>query len=1015
MEGTAAVTHIGKYEIVGELGRGGMGVVYRGVDKFIGREVAIKTLTEATPELRQRFLVEARSGILNHKNIVTIYDFGEFNDSPFIVMEYLQGQSLETSLWSATPLKMVDVLDIVRQVCNGLAYAHQKGVIHRDIKPANVMVQPDGQVKLVDFGIARLANASGHTATGAVIGTFNYISPERLKGQFSDGRADIWSAGVLLYRMLTGHLPFGGEDAAALHKAVNEPFTPLSAYLGEYPAGLDQILEHALAKNPADRYGDADDMASDLEALNETLKSSHVGELLRNVRQLLDDDQFTSARPLLLDLQRLAPQDGEVKKLLRDVQARLSRHQRGEQSRVLIHQAEEAVLERRFSEALELYQQANALDADSEVLAHKIKQVQDLKDRAERVEQLKLQAREAHGRRDLVAAKSLIDQALELDSRNTDLRNQRVQILQDVERAAREEARNKLSQTGRDQMNNRQFTHAVQSFREALELDPTDPEVQQLFQSAVGRQEEVRRRAVIDQIVTEIQDCIYRDEQDRALDLIHRALERLPGEATLLRLKAETEAYQREHAVRKLVETTSFQVQQQVLTHPQAALKCVQSALLQEPGDPHLLALEEQVVEQIKRIKVEDLRAHFIKQAQEALAKEDLVGASHLLDAAVIECGESEDLTYLANFVSTKKHKVETNRTVDLATRQARAHLEQENLEAALGVLAPVVQATHDPMLEQMLRQTSGSLNELTRRVDAAETRVRQTSKEDPAQALQLLLSQPTAVQQHSRLRALKAELEGTLAQEQAISGALSEAEQLLETHQMSKVLEPLESAQGVFGESPRLIAAFAELTRRRAAAANALVQSASAEAKVAVLAREAPRALELLEKSRESLPFAEPALQATWQRLAQEAAKMGGRKASTSTIQIVVERRRPNFVLIGGLAAAVLVLIGVILWSFRAVPNVQTGFLQLNATPFAEVVRVVPEQGKPVSLPSGSHETPLRVDGLAPGNYQVTFKAASGATQTITCVVDYAPQRCVAIVKVLGDAEMDEIVEGSK
>ena len=155
MDTGTPVTQIGKYQILGILGVGGMGVVYRGMDNSVGREVAIKTLTEATEELRQRFQLEARSGVLNHPNIVTVYDFGEQDGNPYIVMEFVPGDSLENLLRAGRQFSLIEKLEIVRQVCLGLGYAHQKGVIHRDIKPANVMVQPDGNIKIVDFGVAR--------------------------------------------------------------------------------------------------------------------------------------------------------------------------------------------------------------------------------------------------------------------------------------------------------------------------------------------------------------------------------------------------------------------------------------------------------------------------------------------------------------------------------------------------------------------------------------------------------------------------------------------------------------------------------------------------------------------------------------------------------------------------------------------------------------------------------------------------------------------------------------------
>src|SRR5581483_4648284 len=220
---------IGKYEITGVLGRGGMGVVYRAEDKRIGRLVAIKTLTEnfsGQPEMLERFYREAQAGILQHPNIVIVYDLGDENGVPFIVMELVSGEPLDKLIASGRQLPLIDKLSIIEQVCAALGYAHQRGVIHRDIKPANVIVQPDGHAKIVDFGIARIQRAAAETEltrTGSVIGTMHYIAPERLKGQAFDGRSDIFSVGVMLYQLLTGQLPFSGEDATVLHKLIHEP------------------------------------------------------------------------------------------------------------------------------------------------------------------------------------------------------------------------------------------------------------------------------------------------------------------------------------------------------------------------------------------------------------------------------------------------------------------------------------------------------------------------------------------------------------------------------------------------------------------------------------------------------------------------------------------------------------------------------------------------------------------------------------------------------------------------
>ena len=259
--------HIGKYEIVSEIGFGGSGTVYKAKDPDMGREVAIKTIANAAPELRRRFLAEASAGLaLTHPNIVTVYEIGELDNTGFIVMELLDGVSLDRILASGgTQLIWTEKLNIMIQLCNGLEYAHSRGVIHRDIKPANIVVQFNHQVKIIDFGIARLDSAPADAFTSMIVGTFGYISPERLNGEQGDGRVDIWAVGVIIYQMITGSLPFPGDGLSAMYKIVNEPFEPISRFLSrELPTDLiEKILTRALAKNPENRYLHAREMAAD--------------------------------------------------------------------------------------------------------------------------------------------------------------------------------------------------------------------------------------------------------------------------------------------------------------------------------------------------------------------------------------------------------------------------------------------------------------------------------------------------------------------------------------------------------------------------------------------------------------------------------------------------------------------------------------------------------------------------------------------------------------------------------
>lgn len=277
-ESTSTIDKIGKYRVTGELGRGGMGVVYKGEDRQIGRQVAIKTLTDVTPELRERFYIEARSGILSHQNIVTVYEVGEHEGRPFIAMELVEGESLEKVLRERKRLPPPEALSIVEQICAGLGHAHRHGVVHRDVKPANVLVRPDGRVTIVDFGIARLADQTRQlTKTDTLLGTFHYIAPERLKGEDSDGRADIWSVGVMLYEMVTGALPFKGSDISSIYRVIHEPYVPVVAHVKDMPEGLSRVLDKALAKRVEERYATAEEMASDVRRLTRDLKGEEEG------------------------------------------------------------------------------------------------------------------------------------------------------------------------------------------------------------------------------------------------------------------------------------------------------------------------------------------------------------------------------------------------------------------------------------------------------------------------------------------------------------------------------------------------------------------------------------------------------------------------------------------------------------------------------------------------------------------------------------------------------------------
>jgi len=268
---------IGRYQVVGRIGRGGMGMVYRGLDAALERHVAVKTLSfEGTidEESRKRFEIEAKAAArLQHPNIVTVYELGEDRGVPFIAMELLPGADLESLLRSKEPLELHERLEIAIQACRGLAYAHDHGIVHRDIKPSNLRLLDDGTVKILDFGIAKLGTTNV-TRAGMMVGTVNYMSPEQIRGLTLDGRSDVFSLGVILYQMLAGRRPFVGKGGTdVLYRIVQDPTPPLDVDLGPQGDALKAIVEKALAKDREQRYPTALALASDLEKVLEALLS----------------------------------------------------------------------------------------------------------------------------------------------------------------------------------------------------------------------------------------------------------------------------------------------------------------------------------------------------------------------------------------------------------------------------------------------------------------------------------------------------------------------------------------------------------------------------------------------------------------------------------------------------------------------------------------------------------------------------------------------------------------------
>jgi serine/threonine-protein kinase len=304
---------LGRYELIAELGKGAMGVVYRANDPLLDRLVAIKTVNmsldpQEMAEYEGRFFQEAKAaGSLNHPNIVTVYDVGKTGNLAYMAMEFLQGEELRALLGAGQPLPVGRAIDIAAQVAEGLAYAHHHGVVHRDVKPANIMLTATGRAKITDFGIARMRSAEVKTQTGIVLGSPRYMSPEQVAGKRAEPRSDIFSLGVILYEMLTGRPPFTGEDVTAvMFQIMNLVPPPPSSINPRAPEVLDFIVAKAIAKIVDERYASAEELAQDLREVAKQINTTiHTLTATRPpVRPKVDTDAAQALAQSLPDTRR---------------------------------------------------------------------------------------------------------------------------------------------------------------------------------------------------------------------------------------------------------------------------------------------------------------------------------------------------------------------------------------------------------------------------------------------------------------------------------------------------------------------------------------------------------------------------------------------------------------------------------------------------------------------------------------------------------------------------------------
>jgi len=441
METTTPGT-IGKYHILRVLGRGGMGEVLLAEDD-LGRRVAIKRpFANAAADGLARFMLEAKAATLTHPAIPVVYEMGTQEDGlPFIAMEFVEGEPLDRLIASGKRIDLMLKLSVIEQVCSGLGYAHGKGIIHRDIKPANIIVTATGGAKIIDFGIAKaidVEQTTDLTQAHQIIGSLHYIAPERFKGEAVDGRSDVFSAGVILYLLLTGNLPFAGGQETAQYQIVNQKHVGLGSHIRDYPAALDEIMDKALAKRPEDRFSTAEDFADALREVIDDLKRHKVVKLFDDAERLTMETRYDPALELLDEAMKLEPTNIQVRKLRKMVREHQEQRRRNDRLKDYVVRADEFLAAENYADALAQLKEAYRVDSSATDLKQRIAFVEEKGRRYTNGVKALADAEASMNRGDLTAALRILEHAVEQDPENTRLLAARAAIAKQLARISHE-------------------------------------------------------------------------------------------------------------------------------------------------------------------------------------------------------------------------------------------------------------------------------------------------------------------------------------------------------------------------------------------------------------------------------------------------------------------------------------------------------------------------------------------------------------------------------------------------
>jgi serine/threonine-protein kinase len=631
------IGRIGKYTVEKELGQGGFGKVYLAFDPDVGQPVAIKKLrAEGDPDLLRRFQLEIRTTAgLRHKNIVTIHASGEDDGQPYLVMEFLEGHTLKQVIQERWPLSLLDKVRIMTQVAEGLAYAHSKGVVHRDVKPENIMLLPDDNVKIMDFGIALGPNRnSAVTQTGGIIGTPSYFAPEQLEGYKANEQSDIFSFGDVFYELLTGIHPFEKykNDWKTLQIAIVS-YEPRSVgeLLSGCPEALETLVHRTLAKEPAFRYQKFEEVQLDSEAILVDLKHEGAAAILQEVPALMESGNLQTALTKIQQAYKLEPGNREVRRLREEINLRIQKEQVQTRVAGLLSDAEKQMRERRYAEALQSLEACARLDSTNVMIGARLEEARVRLDASVRANRLVSEARFQQQKGLLTEAQERLQEALALDPDHTDAPRLSQRVRDELERRRVDQQRQQAIRTARDHMAAKRFAEALTILDEIERVLPGAAGVPELRAEIQHEQAEEDRRLRAEKFnlaLARTREAMQEPDLERAGQMVDHlcanfndepgAADVLPGlRARLVALIRAKETTQYQQKVRGLLKEKSFR----------EALDLLAEALRKFPDDAGLERLHKSAEDLYRAHQRAEAIAAVLNQATSRRDRGDVQGA----------------------------------------------------------------------------------------------------------------------------------------------------------------------------------------------------------------------------------------------------------------------------------------------------------------------------------------------------------------------------------------------------